>query len=173
MICFPAFSLYVLLFLDSTVEEKIQKMEGVINLLAADLELLKSKSDSNTNKLEVTVRKAFVKEKAFLRKLNGTIRSKQEVATREVHDFMDKSNKSLERHMEAIENLHNATSDHEEAILEMTAKLGNIITAMGNTDIRISQNEMLLTALSGKFIILTICTDADKSYYQHKEDMKN
>ena len=32
-ICFPVFTLFVLLFLDTTVEEKIQEIEGVIDLL--------------------------------------------------------------------------------------------------------------------------------------------
>ena len=48
-ICFPVFTLFVLLFLDTTVEEKIQEIEGVIDLLATDVEhLLKNKSYTNT-----------------------------------------------------------------------------------------------------------------------------
>ena len=54
---------------------------------------------------------------------------------------------------EDIGNLYNYTSEHEKAILEMAFKLDNYSTAMVNTDIRISQTESLLTALTSKFIV--------------------
>lgn len=54
---------------------------------------------------------------------------------------------------EDIGNLYNYTSEHEKAILEMAIKLDNYSTDMVNTDIRISQTERLLTALTSKFIV--------------------
>ena len=122
----------------------------MINLLTSDVEHLKNKSHKSTNQLQVTVRKAFKDEKSLIRKFNKTLHHKQEEATKEVRDFIAKSTKSLGSHIENIEDLYNTTSNIREALQEITTKLNNTVAAMADMSIRISPNERLLTAISGK-----------------------
>lgn len=156
---FSPICLYIINFFpDSTVQEELLKIGGMINRLTSDVEHLKSKSQKSTNQLQVTVRKTFKVEKALIRKLNKTLHLQQEEATKEVRDFIAKSKKSLGSHIENIGNLYNTTSNNREALEEITTKLDNTIAAMADTSIRISQNERLLTAVSGKCLILTTFT---------------
>ena len=97
----------------------------MINLLASDFEHLRNKSQKSTNQLQETVRKALKDEKALIQRFNKTLHHKQEEATKEVRNI-------------------------REALQEITTKLNNTVAAMADMSIRISPNERLLSAITGK-----------------------
>ena len=141
---------YLLFFPDSTVHQELQKIGGMIILLTSDVEHLKNKSQKSTNQLQVTVRKALKDEKALIRKFNKTLHHKQEKATKEVRDFIAKSEKSFGSIFGHLDDFYGTTSDIREALQEITTELNNTNAAMADMSIRLSPNERLLTAISGK-----------------------